>query len=395
MGENTSRFSAPELPIQGMALRAAGYTAAAALCAVSITANLRFGLSLGNNPLDKFIYATASMAADIFKISLPLIALHHWAARYRAYALASLCLWLGCVGWSFSSAVGFALTSRAEVVAEREIAADRRNGWEATVHRAETKLSALGVHQPVSVIQAELSSASVPPQIWLRTKRCTDVTVSESREACAEVARLRRERAAAEAAERLERDLVAGRDKLAALPVTSQRADPQAGALASLLGLDAATIRTGLALLLAGLVEAGSALGFTLVAVATTAKAVNPDPKRRHGPKPDAPRRLTPPQPGTIAETIRRWALTRLDIDPAAAIPARTAYEDFCCRQQAHDGETCTETRFGILFTALIGELGGHKVKRRDRAYYVGVALTETSMPVREIARASVCEDDK
>jgi hypothetical protein len=281
MERDAKRISFPETPIQGGALKAAGYIAASALCAVSITANLRFGLSLGSNSLDKSIYATASMAADIFKIGLPLLALHHWTARHRIYALASLCLWLGCVGWSFSSAVGFALTSRSEVVAERRVAAETLNGWQATVHRAEAKLSALGIHRPVSVIEAELSSAAVPPHIWSRTKKYTNVTVPESRVACSEVARLRRELATAEAAERLERNLVAGRDKLAALPAVGRHAvDPQAGALASLLSVDRATIRTGLALLLAGLVEAGSALGFTLVAAVTTTRTSPSDPER-------------------------------------------------------------------------------------------------------------------
>ena len=62
-------------------------------------------------------------------------------------------------------------------------------------------------------------------------------------------------------------------------------------------------------------------------------------------------------------------------MDPAGNIPARDAYADFCCWARAKDIEPCTETRFGRDFTARIIELGGIKVKRRDRAYYDGVAL--------------------
>jgi len=55
-------------------LKVAGY-AAAAFCTVSVCANLSYGLSLGKNPMDKATYATASVAADIFKIAAPLFAL--------------------------------------------------------------------------------------------------------------------------------------------------------------------------------------------------------------------------------------------------------------------------------------------------------------------------------
>jgi hypothetical protein len=56
-------------------------------------------------------------------------------------------------------------------------------------------------------------------------------------------------------------------------------------------------------------------------------------------------------------------------------IPAREAYADFC-RWACDAGlEACTETRFGRDFSARIIDLGGAKVKRRDRAYYQGVML--------------------
>ena len=93
--------------------------------------------------------------------------------------------------------------------------------------------------------------------------------------ACAPVLGLRKELAAAEAAERLEAQLVAGRAQLATASVAGSVADPQASALARLTGADEGTVRTGIALLLAGLIEVGSALGFTLVSMAT---ARNPQP---------------------------------------------------------------------------------------------------------------------
>ena len=256
-------------------LRMSGYAAAAAFCAVSVGANLQYGLSLGRNPIDKATYAVASIAADVFKIAAPLLALSLWSKRFHILAIAGLVLWLGCVAWSMASAVGFVLSSRGDAIAERAAEAATRHGWETKVERAESQLATLGRHRPPDVIKAELTSAAVPLHIWRRSRQCLDLTLEESRLACVPVLGLRKELAAAEAAERLEAQLVAGRTQLATGSVAGSVADPQASALARLTGADEGTIRTSIALLLASLIEVGSALGFTLISMAT---ARNPQP---------------------------------------------------------------------------------------------------------------------
>jgi hypothetical protein len=114
-----------------------------------------------------------------------------------------------------ASAVGFVLSSRGDAIAERAAEAATRHGWEAKVERAESQLATLGKHRPLDVINAELASAAVPLHIWRRSRQCLDLTLEESRLACAPVLGLRKELAAAEAAERLEAQLVAGRTQLA------------------------------------------------------------------------------------------------------------------------------------------------------------------------------------
>src|SRR5262249_10250894 len=134
-------------------------------------------------------------------------------------------------------------------------------------------------------------------------------------------------------------------------------ADPQASALARLTGADEATIRAGVALLLAGLIEAGSALGFTLVAVATPRSPPPPDPTRVQGPVNTA-RRRQDGQRGTRPDTLERWVQTRLKVDAAGSIPAREAYADFCRWARAAGIEPCTETRFGCDFSATMQTRG-------------------------------------
>jgi hypothetical protein len=275
MADHNGERSEPGIGSKRRLLKGVGYAAAAAFCAVSVCANLRYGLSLGKNPIDKTTYAIASVAADIFKMAAPLLALSLWERRFRILAVMGFVLWIGCVSWSMASAAGFALSSRGEALADRAAEAATRHGWEAKVERAETQLNTLGKHRPADVIKAELASAAVPLHIWRRSRQCLDLTLEESRLACAPVLGLRKELAAAEAAERLEAQLVAGRTQLATASVADSVADPQASALARLTGADEDTIRTGIALLLAGLIEVGSALGFALVSVAT---ARNPQP---------------------------------------------------------------------------------------------------------------------
>ena len=75
MAHHDREKSEPGIEPNRRILKVAGYAAATAFCAVSVCANLRYGLSLGKNPTDKATYATASVAADIFKIAAPLFAL--------------------------------------------------------------------------------------------------------------------------------------------------------------------------------------------------------------------------------------------------------------------------------------------------------------------------------
>ena len=89
----------------------------------------------------------------------------------------------------------------------------------------------------------------MPLHIWRRSRQCFDLTLQESRSACAPVLGLRKELAAAEAAKQLEAELAAARAELAAVSVASSVADPQASALARLIGADESTVRTSVALL--------------------------------------------------------------------------------------------------------------------------------------------------
>ena len=76
---------------------------------------------------------------------------------------------------------------------------------------------------------------------------------------------------------------------------------------------------------------------------------------------------------------IERWVQIRLNADAGGSIPARNAYADFCRWARTEGIEPCTETRFGRLLSALVVQLGGSKMKKRDRAYYQGLMFKVTA----------------
>src|SRR5262245_44145639 len=100
-------------------LKFVGYLAAGTLTMVSLITNARFGWTLGTGPLDRAAYVATSIGIDVFKFSLPLLAMPLWAKRHRALAVCAVAMWLGCLTWSANAALGFVASTRGEAVAQR------------------------------------------------------------------------------------------------------------------------------------------------------------------------------------------------------------------------------------------------------------------------------------
>ncbi len=357
----------------------AGLLAGGGFAFVSIAANMRFGVSLATSPLDRIIYTALSIAADLIKIALPLVVAILWRNGERMFAFAGAVFWIGAVAFSICAAIGFAASTRSHMLTTGEQQIEKRRAWEAKIVRTEEQIDLLGVHRPASVIQADID-------ILLRTAGADDCTVVNgpvTREVCPKIDRLKRELAASREAGRLEEDLVADRETLSTIPVPTMTADPQSAALGELTGFGEGAIRNSVAVLIALLVELGSALGFTLIILAARANAANlgasipPDAlqsafvlktRRQH---PQAGLHLS----DFPTDLVTRWALARLDVISSEVIQAEHAYEDFrdwCCAQGAR---ALTPQMFGRRFTAIHKGMGGKKLKRQGRAYYSGVTL--------------------
>src|SRR4029078_11290940 len=121
---------------------------------------------------------------------------------------------------------------------------------------------------------------------------------------------------------------------------------------------------TQVSMLLAFIVEAGSALGLTVVTTATRGNRSPNTTGIQPGTKPSTtdhpphagPRLPAPERPATrhlnstrvsaSGDDISNWASSRLDVGPKASVPARHAYRDYCSWARGRGIGPSTETAF-------------------------------------------------
>jgi hypothetical protein len=176
-------------------------------------------------------------------------------------------------------------------------------------------------------------------------------------------------------------------------------ADPQSATLARIMPIPEADIRDLIAFLIAGLVETGSALGFTFMVLAkrfdrqvqkVVKSARRPpakkDPAQKPRRTPSATAKAATPGKSIIqlddtpADHITRWTCARLDILKAGRIQANAAYADFKAWCGTEGIASCSPQMFGRRFTEVVESMGGRKVRINGRAFYEGVTLQETSV---------------
>ena len=175
--------------------------------------------------------------------------------------------------------------------------------------------------------------------------------------------------------------------------------DPQATALARLAGVDESSIRTGLALLLAAVVEAGSALGFTIVALATralpvpsTGRAVATSAQTAVRPRTAAWRRKQSKKPSAAIETdipspsgktrklarldhVRGFLQARTIRVEGATCGATELYEAFRRHCQRQGLPEASQQALGRELTRL--GLTKGRCSRTGRFAYLGLALND------------------
>lgn len=144
-------------------LKFVGYAAVGALSVVSLSANVLFAVSVATEAHDKAVYGVASASIDVLKFVAVILVVRLWHKHHHVLAILSAVLGVMCVTWSLASAVGYATSTRADMVASRSAIATAREGWVTTVERAQHSLDGLGRHRSIGAIEAELVAAQAPP----------------------------------------------------------------------------------------------------------------------------------------------------------------------------------------------------------------------------------------
>ena len=226
---------------------AVGCLAALSLLCVSGAMNWQFGFSLGKTEFDSHVFGVASLAADGLKALLPFFIFAAWRQRNWSQALGGTALWVVCILYAVTSALGFAALNRSDTAGTRTIQAAKYEDIRGQLDRIAQQQSWLEKHRSVSMVEAELKGAQQNYR-WQSTKGCTDATVSLSREFCETYHKLEAELAAAKKNETLEKQAdglraeLSGFGGLAAVKIS----DPQANFIARLLGIDISQVETGL-----------------------------------------------------------------------------------------------------------------------------------------------------
>ena len=236
--------------------RIAIYGLAVGFCAISLIANTCFAMSVATSPVEKVIMVVMGVLLDLFKAMAVVLALRLWARRYHALAVATVVLGLGALAWSSISALGFVATTRSNAAAIHASVQEQQSAWITTVRRADARLATVSSARPAAVIEADIATQVVPSHVWLRTRECTDPSLAKLHGACAPILKLRRELAAAHAAEGLEAHISETRKQLATLP-TVTTSDPQVATLSRILASPARCSRHHAGRVAGGWLDAG------------------------------------------------------------------------------------------------------------------------------------------
>ena len=186
--------------------------ATAGMVAVSLRANYLFGYGFGQTTEKAQVFGWANVAADLWKVSGLIIITSLWRAKQTRFALTLMPIWVLCLLWGLTGAIGVYAQDRTALVGGREAVAATYKDKERELEEIEAKLRTLDTQRSVPQVDAAIAAVLARPiMIGERVRgtvgklsgNCTKEDKATA-EACLEVAGLREERASAEEGAKLE-----------------------------------------------------------------------------------------------------------------------------------------------------------------------------------------------
>ncbi len=273
-------------------------SAALLFIVLSATVNALFLSSIGRTPVEIALLAALSIAADVAKAGLPVVAVRAALVRAWGHLIAATLMLALVVMLSLASGIGFAALTRNAATSVREAKAQQVATWRRDLIELDAQLQRLSPGRSVSIVDALVDGLRVDRR-WAATKGCTEIISAQGRVFCTEVASLKSERAQAVERERLEILRHGLRERLATLSeIPVAESDPQSSAIGSVFGIDGALPRRILSVYLAIVIETGS----VLLVFLTLGPALA-------GWRPPGDGPIAPPQPANIpqANDVARW----------------------------------------------------------------------------------------
>jgi hypothetical protein len=369
---------------------AVGVFASLILLGVSAAMNYQFGFSLGKTPFDSHILGAASIAADVMKALMPFFIFSAWRQRNYPQAMGAAAVWVVCIVYAMTSALGFTALNRSDTSGLRAIQHEKYEDLRAEVTRINQQQSWVEKHRPTGTVQADIDAAKQTYR-WTSSEGCTNATVDKSRDFCENYHKLVAEQEIAKKADALDARLAEVQAKLAA--VTSGQvakvADPQAEILSSIFGLDISRIDVAMTLLVTALVELGSSLGLYVSTSTWRMQEIARRPSPREPikvveivrpPVPAAPvapavaiaPTVEQPQLAPPKTDIEQYFSDRIKQDDGSSVTALALYDNYC--------EWCETNRrqpVGLpIFSRQLTDLGVQKAKIAGKIRYIGIRIS-------------------
>lgn len=386
-----------------------GVCSASVLLAVSAAMNWQYGFFLGNTEFNGHILGAASAASDGLKALLPFFLFVAIKDKKFSHALAAATLWVVCIAFSMTSALGFAAHNRSDTTGARTVQMQTYTDKRQEIERLQQRLQWVPEHRPAGAVASDIQGMEQNRR-WRSTSGCTDATAAASRTFCAQYHELGAELAAGREAGEIEARIAVVQSELAALPadLSATVADPQAKTISSIFGLPIEMVQIGLVILLAVLLELGSSLGFyvalgqwrfheqrkSVVVARPRARETAQEPvtaganDNRSSASLASPRAKPSAEPAVAATAaaapalvapendVERFFKERVGLAEGGSLTATALYEDYCDWCEEHGKEPLALPTFGRQF----GELGVHKAKIAGRIRYIGIKLNSAQV---------------
>jgi hypothetical protein len=367
---------------------------------VTITAsgamNFIAGHELGRSHEEAYVFAALGVGADGWKALGPVFIVALLRSRRHVIAALAGVVWIACFVVAVSAALGLAAKNRTALTDARESVRSSFDAISRDLRELETRQSQLGLQRTQAEIEASIASVLARPVVSGEHVRGTVASISaactktdgRTATACAEIAALREEVAAAKAGQEVQARIVLLRDKAEQLRRGGGTAttDPQSNVISRLSWGFLAAHDVGLALMLAmvGMIELVSA--FTPVVLTEYGRSARATRVRPHtvATGRDGPTQVAANLPSAQTEPVQLlqvggifdYMAERVRPSPMSSVRGRDLHADYVrwcavCKRAA-----LSHKEFFDEFERICAEELGRSIRRVGN-HYVGLVLAD------------------